>query len=739
MLYSRIVAGVILATLVAGMGFGSGPVVWVQAGALDFAAGEPLGVSIAADGALHLAPAIDTVFEADTPRIWGVATDGAGTVFVAAGEDGTVTRVAPGAEPEVFFSVPDEGSVQSIAWAPDGSLFVAAGPAGAIYRVPDAHTGGDLEAWAELGVAYVWDLAVDTQGRLIAATGGDAAIVRIDDGQVERLYETAEPNVTAVAVDEAGIVAGTDGNGYLYRISESGEVFVLYDAPLAEITDVLLTDGAVWAGAFEPASGNGNGSTASEAPAGGRVSFSVSAETPSKASGAVYRIDAGGFVETVWQSSAEGVYSLALADTRVLAGTGPGGHVYDVGVEGQASLLSRLDAEQVVALVSAGASGTLVATSNIGRVHRLGTSFRAQGEYLSEVKDTGATSTWGTLRFRAEVPDGTAVRLHTRSGNTGTPDDTWSAWSRPRGDADGSQVASPPARFVQWRAELVTADGSRTPTLHRVEMAYVPGNLAPRLTALRVHPAGVIYRQNSAFEDGLPFAQIPPSVAELLRAMDSSGTASAGRVFLGRPFYMPGLRTFTWEATDPNGDGLVYALEFRGEEEPNWKPLVQQLDRTQFTFDTARLADGRYVVRVSASDQPSNPEQRARSISATSRAFTVDNTAPVLGALTAEVRGDELRVLGDVHDGTSLVRQLRYSVDGAIWHTVLAADGAADSATEAIDFRVGGLAPGNHTVVVQVIDTALNRSAGKIQVAIGDAGSAGRYPTETAGEWRVRK
>ena len=554
---------------------------------------------------------------------------------------------------------------------------------------------------------------------MVAATGGDAAIIRIDDGRIERLYETAEPNVTTVAVDAAGgIVAGTDGNGYVYRVSDSGEVFVLYDAPLPEITDVLLGDGSVWIGAFGSADGNTGSDT--EAPLGGRVSLSTPADGPAKASGAVYRLDAEGFAETVWESTSEGVYALATAPKGVLAGTGPSGHVYHVRADRSATLLSQLDAEQVVELVGVSSSVTLAATSNVGRVHRLGASYRAQGEYLSQVKDTGTTSTWGTLRWRAETPDGTAVRLYTRSGNTATPDNTWSAWSSPPGDPEASGVTSPAARFLQWRAELVTSDGGRSPTLYRVEIAYVPGNLPPRLDALQVHPAGVIYRQTAAFEDGLPFAQIPSSVAEALRAMDSSASASVARPFLGRPLYMRGLRTFTWEASDPNGDGLEYTLEFRGEEEATWKPLAEQLDTTQFTFDTARLADGRYAVRVSASDRPSNPPALAKSGSATSRPFMVDNTAPVFDALSAMIDGDEVRVSGRVHDATSLLSQLRYSVDGAVWHTVLPADGAADSAIEGIEFSIGNLAPGEHTVVVQVTDTALNRSAGKVVVVVGE-------------------
>ena len=717
-MHSRITTGFAATVLsIAAMGLGGGPALWAQAGSKDFSAGEPLGVSIAADGGLRLAPSLETVLDAERPRIWGVAADGAGSIFVAAGEDGVVTRVRSDAEPEVFFTVPGNAPVQAIEWAPDGHLFVAAGPRGTVFRVPAAYGGDELEAWAELDVAYVWDLAVDPVGRLIAATGGSAAIVRIEAGRVESLYATAEPNVTTVAVDAAGgIVAGTDGKGYVYRISEGGDVFVLYDAPLPEITDVLLVDDAVWVGAFGPP--DGGGSASDESVLGGRVSLAAPADGPAKASGAVYRLDAAGFAQTIWESASEGVYALAPATDGVLAGTGPGGHVYRVGVDRSAMLLSRLDAEQVVSLVDLGGRVTLAATSNIGRVHRLGASYRSQGEFLSLVKDTGTTSSWGTLRWRAEAPDGTAVRLFTRSGNTGTPDDTWSAWSSPLSEANASQVASPAARFLQWRAELVTSDGGLTPTLHRVEIAYVPGNLPPTLDGLQVHPAGVIYRQNSAFEDGLPFAQIPSPVAAALRAMDSSTSASGGRPFLGRPFYMHGLRTFTWEASDPNGDGLEFALEFRGEEEATWKPLVDQLDATQFTLDTARLADGRYVVRVSADDRPSNPQSLAKSGSATSSAFVVDNTAPVLDLLEGEVDGDEVHVSGRVHDATSLLRQLRYSVDGAVWHTVLPADGAADSAVEEIDFTIEGLTVGEHAVVVQVTDTALNRSAGQVLVAV---------------------
>ena len=38
-------------------------------------------------------------------------------------------------------------------------------------------------------------------------------------------------------------------------------------------------------------------------------------------------------------------------------------------------------------------------------------------------------STWGTLSWRATAPTGNQIEVYTRSGNTETPDETWSAWS----------------------------------------------------------------------------------------------------------------------------------------------------------------------------------------------------------------------------------------------------------------------------------------------------------------------
>ena len=39
------------------------------------------------------------------------------------------------------------------------------------------------------------------------------------------------------------------------------------------------------------------------------------------------------------------------------------------------------------------------------------------------------SSTWGSMSWHGTAADGNRIELFTRSGNTETPDETWSAWS----------------------------------------------------------------------------------------------------------------------------------------------------------------------------------------------------------------------------------------------------------------------------------------------------------------------
>lgn len=683
----------------------SGPRGWLQASYADFVAGDADGVTIANDGSLSLGPDIGLRFDTGIPRIWAVAPDGDGSLFASVGEEGRVFRVDSDGARTIFFES-DELGAQALEWGPDGALYVATGPKGGVYRLGSAYAGEAVEPWYRPDSTYVWDMAFDGAGRLLVAAGDPGRVLRLDsDGRAEVLYE-GQSHVRVLLVSGDVIYAGTADAGLVIRIGVDGDAVVLRQFSEAEVTSLAAVDGTLMAGTYAgaaaaaPAAANGNGVPAASGAT----------------AGAVYRVDDDGFAEKLWSSATEGVHALAATTGGVVAGTGPNGLLLRLTPEGALSRLGRLDASQVVALVPAVGGGLLAATSNLAKLYSVPERHVGSGQFLSQVKDTGVASRWGVARWRAEVPQGTSVGLFTRSGNTATPDDSWSDWRGPYADPSESAITSPAARFIQWRADLATDDPSRSPALHRVEIAYVPRNLAPEIGEFQVHPAGVVYRQNAAFEDGLPFAQLPQAVAAELRELDQggAGAAASARGFLGRPLYVPGLRTLAWEASDANGDPLAFDVQIRGELESEWKPLQRGLTETMYTFETGRVPDGVYLARLVATDAPGNAigaEQRAEAIS---RPFVVDNTAPITSGTSARLDGRTAYVSASAADATSLIGGIDYSLDGGPWQVVVPRDGAADSSREQIELRLQDLATGEHTVVVRVSDTALNRAASKV-------------------------
>jgi hypothetical protein len=93
------------------------------------------------------------------------------------------------------------------------------------------------------------------------------------------------------------------------------------------------------------------------------------------------------------------------------------------------------------------------------------------GRFTSRVLDAGSRVEWATATWAADVPEGTALAVGVRTGDTARPDATWSPW-RPLRTPGGR--LGPTSRFLQYRADLRTGDPARTPALRRMDVAYVP-------------------------------------------------------------------------------------------------------------------------------------------------------------------------------------------------------------------------------------------------------------------------
>jgi hypothetical protein len=345
------------------------------------------------------------------------------------------------------------------------------------------------------------------------------------------------------------------------------------------------------------------------------------------------------------------------------------------------------------------ASGQLfVASSNLGKLFRLGNNTVATGSYTSSVRDASTVATWGRASFVGEGD----IELQTRSGNTANPDSTWSDWSAGIKTAEGGAITSPRARYLQWR---VTLKGANT-KLREVTVSYLPRNLAPNITSLTLQPAGVAMQPlpQQPADPGIEQAALDPSLFGLSTNLPP------------RKFYQKGAISLQWTGEDRNSDKLEYAVYYRAANSNEFYPLKTGVTENYYTVDANGLPDGRYVFKVVASDAPSNPSAMSLTDEQETEPIEVDNSAPVVTASTPQTSGNNVEITFQAEDKTSIIRRAEYQVDGGDWKPVFPTDGIADSRRE--DFKVAVTLPDRkpHVIALRVFDA--NANVGSTQVGV---------------------
>lgn len=171
-----------------------------------------------------------------------------------------------------------------------------------------------------------------------------------------------------------------------------------------------------------------------------------------------------------------------------------------------------------------------------------------------------------------------------------------------------------------------------------------------------------------------------------------------------------------WKASDENKDELKFEVYFKGVEEKRWKLIKDDLTAEKLDWDTEAVPDGEYHVKVVATDAPANPEPDALRGERVSEYFTVDNTPPTVSTLKVmRTRdGGGYQITGTVSDKLGPVRSAHYSIDAGEWISVFPADGIFDARSEKMEFAIGQLEQGEHTVVLKAIDYFGNVGSGKI-------------------------
>jgi hypothetical protein len=737
-----LIAAAAMATTAA---YASGTTAWEMNSWADFIRGKFEGISLSRDGRITLGPKMDAVFTSDQPVVWAAAEGTDGAIYAATGNRGRVYKIDRAGNSSLYWTAP-EPEVFAITAGGDGAVYAGTSPDGKVYRI---EKGVATEYFAP-HARYIWALAIapGPRGALYVGTGDQGKVFRVESaGKGETYYETGQSHITGLAIDSQGrLLAGTEPNGILYRITAKDKAFVLYDANLPEIRAIVpMPDGTVYAAAL-------GGSVAKQAQAavqatqntnvvtapGTQITVSVDAAaqnaaeikpqdikpqqpvaaTPQVTSSfsavgdsnnveksAVYRINPDNTVETLWSSKEENAYDLLALEKQILFSTDQDGRIYGLSSDRRVTLVAQTNESETLRLLAADHS-ILAATGNMGRIFRLGETAGASGTYEAPVHDSGTASKWGSMSWRVDLPSGSKIAFRTRSGNSAKPDRTWSEWSAPLTEANGSRIASPNARFIQWKLEMTGASGA-TPVLNSVSLAYLPQNSPPALKSINVVSQAVPQRAQPA----------PSSSAAYSVTVTDSGDASANSTGTSTQTLQRAYTqqiTIAWQADDPDGDRLLYNVYFRGADEMQWKVLKSATHEASLTFDADVLADGKYYFRVIASDRESNPPGTAREAILDSAPVMIDNTPPLVTANLLRYTNGAAHIEWEAVDGASGLRRCEYSLDAGDWIPVEAADGVIDSLREKFSLDLSDLKPGEHLVAIRVSDSANNTGLAKV-------------------------
>lgn len=695
---------------------------------------------------------VSTVAELeDGSSIFSLLIDAQGRVLLGTGgSKGRILRIdKPGGKPRVIFEADNVQYIWALASTPDGNLYAATGPEGQLFEIrPD----GLHSVLLDSDQNNLLSLISDGKDALYAGSDPDGRVYRVNRKTHESyvLYDASESEVAALTLDGKGnLYVGTaeatepttsaDDAAAKEQVGrpEGGPGGLPIQAepptepqpppsvpnpnpgqpdPIPKKFVVFPNDGRRDVGdagdGDEPAKkpkppgpGNpGEPNPRPQPPVGGNKpnapanapgqGINTTGTGQSRPEGnAIYRIDPNGFVTEVFRQPVL-VFSIIEHEGTLLVATGSEGLVYQVNPTTEETVvIAKVDPKQVTALLPTRNGRIVMGLANVGGLAVMGSGYASEGTFTSAVLDATQVSRFGKVELHGSLPQKTTLKVATRSGNVKEPAETsWSRWSSEQSATEFVQTNSPPARFFQYRLSFSTSADGSSPVVEDVDVAYLMPNLPPQVKSVKVN--------NSAKN----------APAQPAQESDGAGTppVASGRI-----------QTISWDAADPNSDPLVYSIYYRNGHKSPWILLKGKLKEATFEWDTRSVADGRYEIKIQASDAGANPVGQGKPAGRVSDPVLVDNTSPVVGDVKSTVRGTTVRVDVKAVDRASTVTGVDFAVDSSQdWQAATPSDIMFDSPEAVANFTVSNLSPGPHQITVRATDARGNQGFENVFVTI---------------------
>lgn len=590
----------------------------------DFEDGRTEGTMIRSDGAVVLAPRAELIAQLPEPSIWSIAAEG-DVVWFGAANPGRVYRRAPGSEAELLC---ETGALMVLSLLPmgDGTLLAGTAPGGRVLHI--GADGSITREW-DLDAEWVWSLERDALG-ILAGTGPGGVIFRLGD-EATFLTRIGQPHVfDLLYTGEALYAAGGEKQGGVFQVGEAGSIRDVFGSDESSCTALALDDA-------------------------GRLVVATAED------GKLFVIEPDGRHVEAYESDGN-LLDLALGDGRIWAATTDEGRIIALDARNRTAVAHRDRSSDQVMRVCAGDGAVFAATANPARVWRLDTASITEGTYASKPLDAKRTSRWARMDWDATVPDGAALQIDARSGNSEIPEDeSWSAWTGELTEP-GGRLRPPDSRFLQYRLRMAGAPSDDL-EVRRVAVLYLPRNLKPTLEV----------------DD--------PDPGEAIR----------------------GKYKLSWKAKDEDSDTLLVTIYRRARGSDEWVEIETLEGKSSYEWDTTGVDGGVYDLRLVVSDEPSNPTG-ALTEEVVVESVTVDNGYPKLLLAAPPRRGDRPRVLsGMALDELTRITSIDWTfAQKELWRAATPDDGLLDSRRELFTIHLPEIPDSEYSVQIRIRDAAGN-------------------------------
>lgn len=632
------------------------------------------GIMLTEQGSLVLAPIIEKDGAIDGKFIWKIYPSADGSMYAAISGNGAelYKRNAGESDFNLFVKSTNESAFTSVISDDSGNIYAATGPYARIIKYDN--TGNEI--WSKnVDDTYIWDMKFDNNGNLYAAAGGNnARVLKITSaGNITEILKTDEQHAMSLYFDSKNnkLYVGTAGRGLVLAIDlatnlENPSSKTLYDTAQNEVYAITMDN-----------IGNLYFGTATREPSylilpsiidGGKSADDSAKEFRNS----LYKADTNGTVQRLFFLNQTLVFALSSDnDNNIYFITGDNADIYKInGNDGLLSYIGGLD-NKILSTFSATKDGLYFAVSKTGEIYKMQNNNLSEGSFVSDTLDLRLLSKLGSLNAMTTVPEGSDISFEVRTGNVARVDNTWSDFVP---IAEDGKINVPDGRFMQFRVKMKTSNSESVPVLSSMDFTYIENNLPPDVLngGLTTH-----YKQQN----------------------DSNETTKS-------PQLEENETMIYWKGSDPNGDKLIYDLEYRLKGERNYRKLANNLENSYFRFKSYLMPSGIYDFKITASDRHDNPIDLAKTKTLEVLNIKYDNDPPEIFDFAVNTEGNARKITFRVEDKLSFLKTVRYSAITEEWHYIIPDDKVLDSMSENFTILIEDENTGS--ITIEVLDTEGN-------------------------------